>query len=156
MEYENLAHNTRLHLSNRFEEVKQKLRNLSLHNGKASATIATESVPKEFKPRLPAAFSQLELLAHMVQSLSRQTANSTKIHAEELNRFKEEHDSITQYLAICTNAYNLAKKHRPNIFAYTDSADSSHQFTMSTLEDLISFEWDATRSGSEQGLGRTF
>ncbi|KAJ9216010.1 hypothetical protein DTO166G4_2254 [Paecilomyces variotii] len=122
------------------------------------ATKLTGSTLEECKARLHAASSQLrvqlESLDSKIRSLSKQRPNLSTGEAEDLKRFKEERDSITQCLAICTEASDLADNPRTNVFEDIQSADSSHQVIVSTLGDLITARRVSAESGSAQWLGQ--
>lgn len=123
-----------------------------------AATKLTGSTLEECKVRLRTASSQLraqlDSLDGKIKSLSKQRRSLSNEEAEDLKRFKEERDSITQCLAICTEASDLADNPRTNIYEDITSADASHQLIVSTLGDLITAKRVTTGSGSAQWLGQ--
>jgi hypothetical protein len=71
-----------------------------------------------------------------------------------LQAMKEERDSITQCLEICTDASNLTETVRTNVYEDVTSADNAHQLVVSTIGDLISAKHIITGSNSVQWLGQ--
>lgn len=71
-----------------------------------------------------------------------------------LQAMKEERDSITQCLEICTDASDLTATVRTNVYEDVTSADNAHQLVVSTIGDLISAKHIITGSNSVQWLGQ--
>lgn len=67
---------------------------------------------------------------------------------------KEERDSISHCLEICTEASDLTATVRTNVYEEVKSADNSHQLVVSTIGDLISAKHITTGSNSVQWLGQ--
>lgn len=130
----------------------------SEHTNSAQARKITETMLTEFQVKLlsnrKAIESRLREIDRRLHDLSEKGPQITGEEALRLESMKEERDSITQCLNICTDASNLAGNPRVNIFEDIKSADDSHQLVVSTIGDLISAKHITTGARSAQWFGQ--
>jgi hypothetical protein len=98
--------------------------------------------------------SRMKELDRRLYDLSEKGPHLTGEEAHTLESMKEERDSISQCLNICTDASDLAGNPRVNIFENIKSADDSHQLVVSTIGDLISAKHITTGARSAQWFGQ--
>ncbi|KAL4862208.1 hypothetical protein BDV12DRAFT_179146 [Aspergillus spectabilis] len=72
----------------------------------------------------------------------------------ELQKIKEEKETIAQCLNICTNASSLSESTRVNVFEDVASMDDSQQVLVSTIGDLLNAKRISTGMRSLQVLGQ--
>ncbi|KAF4207306.1 hypothetical protein KXV55_002483 [Aspergillus fumigatus] len=124
----------------------------------AQARIITKAMLTEFQVKLLTSRkdfeSRMKELDRRLHDLSEKGPQLTREEALRLESMKEERDSISQCLNICTDASDLAGNPRVNIFENIKSADDSHQLVVSTIGDLISAKHITTGARSAQWFGQ--
>ncbi|GFF36467.1 hypothetical protein IFM46972_04905 [Aspergillus udagawae] len=98
--------------------------------------------------------SRMKELDRRLYDLLEKGSHLTEEETLRLESMKEERDSISQCLNICTDASDLAGNPRVNIFENIKSADDSHQLVVSTIGDLISAKHITTGARSAQWFGQ--
>ncbi|GFG08403.1 hypothetical protein IFM5058_03906 [Aspergillus udagawae] len=110
----------------------------------AQARIITKAMLTDFQVKLSTSRkdfeSRMKELDRRLYDLLEKGSHLTEEETLRLESMKEERDSISQCLNICTDASDLAGNPRVNIFENIKSADDSHQLVVSTIGDLISRE----------------
>lgn len=124
----------------------------------AQARITTKAMLTDFQVKLLTSRkdfeSRMKELDRRLYDLSEKGPHLTGEEALRLECMKEERDSISQCLNICTDASDLAANPRVNIFENIKSADDSHQLVVSTIGDLISAKHITTGARSAQWFGQ--
>lgn len=120
------------------------------------AEAATNELLTGFKTKLS---SNAKDLQHRLQELENRLGQLSKETEYQqdlglLQALKEEKDSITRCLEICTDASDLTATVRTNVYEDVTSADNAHQLVVSTIGDLITARHVITGSNSVQWLGQ--
>ncbi|EEA20732.1 hypothetical protein TMatcc_000723 [Talaromyces marneffei ATCC 18224] len=127
---------------------------------KQSATFGAETATNDllmgFRTRLSSNTKNLQdRLQELENRLGKLSENGDdQQHLNLLQAMKEERDSISHCLEICTEASDLTATVRTNVYEEVKSADNSHQLVVSTIGDLISAKHITTGSNSVQWLGQ--
>lgn len=124
----------------------------------AQATMITKAMLTEFQVKLLSSRkdfeSRMNELDRRLYDLLEKGPHLTGEEVRRLESMKEERDSISQCLNICTDASDLTGNPRVNIFEDIKSADDSHQLVVSTIGDLISAKHISTGARSAQWFGQ--
>jgi hypothetical protein len=124
----------------------------------AQARIITKAMITDFRVKLSTSRkdfqSRMKELDRRQYDLSEKWSHLTEEETLRLESMKEERDSISQCLNICTDASDLAGNPRVHIFENIKSADDSHQLVVSTIVDLISAKHITTGARSAQWFGQ--
>lgn len=120
------------------------------------AETATNDLLMGFKNKLSSNANDLQVRLQELEDRLRKFSKESNDQQELslLQAMKEERDSITQCLEICTDASELAATVRTNVYEDVTSADNAHQLVVSTIGDLISARHIMTGSNSVQWLGQ--
>lgn len=120
------------------------------------AETATNDLLMGFKDKLSSNAADLQVrLRELEDRLGKLSKESNdQQDSSLLQAMKEERDSITKCLEICTDASDLTATVRTNVYEDVTSADNTHQLIVSTIGDLISARHIMTGSNSVQWLGQ--